>query len=171
MRWKFHSAVKIELAVIHVSMSQCCTEMNITDANPEAILPPDADCLAGVGELLRSVNNEERGSVNADVTLICEKRNEALDEIHIIIREVSLRDEDLMFRRVPTSSPILISPAKAVRHAAFRVDQHVVKRSIQEAFSGKPVIVVTECVDTELFGKSNLFVAHLSQTQIVETEI
>src|SRR5262249_12068176 len=136
-----------------------------------AAVTPHAEAIPSVTKVLRMVHDEQGGIIKSDVAVVFEKRNDALDEFHIIIRKVFLLKQDFILRPIPPSGPVLVRQAQTERNVAARVRQHVIERPVQDALTREPIVMITKPIDAVLFGKRNLIAAGLAQPQVVEAEI
>src|SRR6185369_15304235 len=166
---KLQTAIETKLRIIFVVVRQCGTEMNCSNPSALAVFSPDSRTLSRIGKTLWLIHDQKRSAAEADITRVVEERNNASDEVDVVIRQMFLRDENLAIGTIPTPRPVLIRPAQAKRHIAFRILQHVVQRLMQDALSGEPIVVIAKRVDAVLLRQCNLLMTHFAQTQIIKT--
>ena len=79
----------------------------------------------------------------------------------VILGAVALRQQDLVFGRVPTATPVLVGPREAERNVRGSVLDHVVDDATEWTLTFEPVVVVTEGVDAMSSGRSSLGLSDL----------
>jgi hypothetical protein len=117
------------------------------------------------------VDKNHRLAGDEDVAWILEDRDNVEDESLITFVGVLLGQEDLVFRSIPATRPILIGPTNAKRKIGCPERQDLLEWALEELAAVEPVVVVAEAVDTVTLCKCRLLFTHLWNPEIVESEI
>ena len=126
---------------------------------------------ARIRERARAVDDEQRPAVDADVARIAKQRSEVRDQTPVGLGRVLLRHQDRVVAAVPAPRPVLVRPADAKREIGFAAAVHLVERTLEQAASVEPVVVVTEAMDTVAARERGLLDARFGNAQVVEAEI
>src|SRR5690606_18281902 len=77
----------------------------------------------------------------------------------------------LMVCRIPAPRPVLVGPAEAEGQRAGGVGQLGIQWLFQQAFPGKPVIVIAEAADAMCCSECLLLASYSVDAQVVEAEV
>jgi hypothetical protein len=110
---------------------------------------PNVDDLFDARNLLGSIHDQDWISVNPEIAIIAQKRDNPINEALRIAGLIFLGHQDLVLGSIPTPCPILVRPAKTKRHVTYGISKHRIHRNIEQSFAGEPVIMITERINTE----------------------
>ena len=88
-------------------------DIYFADAVLAAPLTPSRHALRRIWEKCRSIDQQQRAAVNADVSGIVEISGDVLDELQVVIGGVLLADQQVLLPSVPAPSPVFVGPAQA----------------------------------------------------------
>ena len=110
-------------------------------------LPPEIERPDRVGHPLDPVDEQQRATVDSDVTRVLERANQVVDVATIVFGVVRLLDEHLLRTRVPGAGPVLVRPRQAEGEVRLATGEHLLERALEHAASLEPVVVVAEAFD------------------------
>ena len=93
VRGKLYPTVKTELGVFFVLVSQCPTDMYLSQPYRPAVVSPYPNTFTNVGNMGWTVNTEVWLSFNPNVALVLKERYQGFDEIKVILLPIFLRDQ------------------------------------------------------------------------------
>ena len=82
-----------------------------------------------------------------------------------------LLDQNVVFQAIPAARPGFIGPADAEREVQLRAAEHLLKWMLQQLSTIKPIIVVTESMDTILSRQFNLPLLNVHNTQVIKPQL
>src|SRR6185436_12576677 len=106
--------------------------------NIPAVLAPTLGGSLWIGKQCWAIHDDQRPSIDANVAFVTQSGFEVLDESQIILRRMSLADEHLALRTIPSACPVLVRPADAKWEVEFPVLQHLFKGPLQQALTTEP---------------------------------
>src|SRR4029453_4177781 len=101
-----------------------------------------------VGAVVRSVDAEDRTSLDRYVARISEGFHQPADVSEIVLVRVRLLDEDIPLLAEPAARPGLVRPAEAEREIGTAGPEHLLKGTLEQLLAVKPVVPVAEAFDS-----------------------
>ena len=134
---------------------------------------PSVDERRGIGQLLGPEDVEDRLAVDAEVALIPEGRQDALEVGQVVLgARVGLLLEHPVRRAVPRAGPRLIRPGEREPDVGLAAGEHLPERTIEDAVApAEPVVPVDERLDAVAPRELGLGVTGLGHPQVVEAEV
>ena len=136
------------------------------------LLAPHLDRAPHVGEERRTVDGEDRFSVDTDVARIAEYLVEQIADVRaVVLLGVLLPDQYLLLAAVPRPRPVLVGPAEHEGEIGLPRSEHLLHGTLHQPVTVEPIVIVTESRQPVAFSQRRLLLAHFGHTQVVEPEI
>ena len=110
---KLHATVESKFGVLGIAVGQRGAKVNFTDASTATIISQNLRRFSGIGQFLRSVHDQDRCSIESEITSIQQIGEHPLDEAQVVVGTVFLGYENLMFRCIPCAGALLVGPAQS----------------------------------------------------------
>ena len=108
-------------------------DVEIVDSRGTGALPPEIERPDRVGHPLDPVDEEQRATVDSDVTRVLERANQVVDVATVILGVVRLLDEHFLRTRIPGAGPVLVRPRQAEGEVRLATGQHLVETGVGAA--------------------------------------
>src|SRR5262245_8635838 len=172
MRRKFDNAVNLIKPGINMNAKALDgAQINLAYSGVLRLLSPDSRRQFSIWQFIDSIYNHKRFAINTNVTAILKRRKQTPYEVTIIFGGVLLGYQNFVLEAIPTTCPVLISPAEAKREIWMTAAQHFIERAFQKTSPAEPVVIVTETMYPILARQLSLPLTRFGDTQIVKAEV
>src|SRR5262245_57804298 len=110
VRWKFGERIESEPCIVAKTKRVGSDQIEIRVSQFPREVPPSLNRLLRVWNQCRTIDGQDRATVDLEIAFICEILSDVAEEGKVIFRTMLLGDQHLVLAPIPTAGPVLLRP-------------------------------------------------------------